>query len=145
MPYKRLSRFSRHFVYPKFWLFWSKPDFFNRHESRVENRRRDGSLPVGVRLGFHLVPSIRFDLVRFPVPAHRTRTGSFPASGSRERLTRSPTEDSRYGVVIGPNHTQNEGTLPGTVCIPAVLHGVCRRATDAAFGAHVDRPRCRLC
>ena len=36
--------------------------------SRVENRRSDGSLPVGMRLGFHRVPSIRFDLVLFPVP-----------------------------------------------------------------------------
>ncbi len=85
------------------------------------------------------------DLVLFPVPAHRTRTGGFPASGSRKRLTHAPTEDSRYGVVTGPNHTQNEETLPGTACIPAALHGVYRRATDAACGGHVDRPHCRLC
>jgi len=47
-------------------------------ESRVENRRSDVSLPVGVRLGFHLVPSVRFDLVLFPVPAHRTGLAGFP-------------------------------------------------------------------
>ena len=113
--------------------------------SRVENRRSDCSLPVDMRLGFRLVTSVRFDLVLFPVPAHRTRTGGFPASGSRKRLTHAPTEDSRYGVVTGPNHTQNEETLPGTACIPAALHGVYRRATDAACGGHVDRPHCRLC
>jgi hypothetical protein len=76
-------------------------------ESRVENRRSDCSLPVDVRLGFRL-PSVRFDLVLFPVPAHRTRTGGFLASGSRKRLTHAPTEDSQYGVVTGPNRTQNE-------------------------------------
>ena len=77
--------------------------------------------------------------------AHRTRTGGFPASGSRKRLTHAPTEGPQYGAVTGPNHTQNEETLPGTACIPAALHGVCRRATDAACGGPVGRPRCRLC
>ena len=77
--------------------------------------------------------------------AHRTRTGGFPASGSRKRLTHAPTEGPRYGAVTGPNRTQNEETLPGTACIPAALHGVCRRATDAACGGPVGRPRCRLC
>jgi hypothetical protein len=31
MPYKRLSRFSRYFVSPKFWLFGWKVEFFNSH------------------------------------------------------------------------------------------------------------------
>jgi hypothetical protein len=58
--------------------------------SRVENRRSEVSLPVGVRRGFRQVLSIRFALVLFPVPAHRTGTGRFPGSGSRKRLTLSP-------------------------------------------------------
>src|SRR5215469_2480041 len=64
--------------------------------SRVENRRIDGSLPVGVRLGFHLVPSVRFDLVLFPVPAHRTGQADFPhpalgeSSRSRPRKAACP-------------------------------------------------------
>jgi hypothetical protein len=29
MPYKRSSRIPRHFVSPKFWLFYAKREFFN--------------------------------------------------------------------------------------------------------------------
>jgi hypothetical protein len=46
--------------------------------SRVENRRRSFSLPVGSRLGFRLVTSVRFGVVLFPVPAHRTGLAVFP-------------------------------------------------------------------
>ena len=31
MPYKRLSRFSRHLASPKFWVFGNKLEFFNTH------------------------------------------------------------------------------------------------------------------
>jgi hypothetical protein len=47
-------------------------------ESRVENRRSNCSLPVVSRLGFRLVTSVRFGLVLFPVPAHRTGLAVFP-------------------------------------------------------------------
>ena len=47
-------------------------------ESRVENRRSDGSLPVVIRRGFRRVTSVRFGLVLFPVPAHRTGLADFP-------------------------------------------------------------------
>src|ERR1700757_3561612 len=82
-----------------------------------------------------------------PVSCSRSsnRTGSFPASGSRKRLTLSPTEDSRYGVVIAPDHTQNEETRPESVYSPAALPRVCRRATDAAFCGRAYPPHCRLC
>ena len=46
--------------------------------SRVENRRSNCSLPVVSRRGFRLVPSVRFGLVLFPVPAHRTGLAVFP-------------------------------------------------------------------
>src|SRR5207244_7604020 len=46
--------------------------------SRVENRRSNCSLPVVSRLGFRLVPAVRFGLVLFPVPAHRTGLAVFP-------------------------------------------------------------------
>src|ERR1039458_5462770 len=40
--------------------------------SRVENRRSNCSLPVDIRRGFRRATSVRFGLVLFPVPAHRT-------------------------------------------------------------------------
>jgi len=46
--------------------------------SRVENRRSNCSLPVDIRLGFRLATSVRFGLVLFPVPAHRTGPADFP-------------------------------------------------------------------
>jgi hypothetical protein len=46
--------------------------------SRVENRRSNCSLPVVSRRGFRLVTSVRFGLVLFPVPAHRTGLAVFP-------------------------------------------------------------------
>src|SRR5438034_7334445 len=46
--------------------------------SRVENRRSDCSLPVVIRRGFRRVTSVRFGLVLFPVPAHRTGLADFP-------------------------------------------------------------------
>jgi hypothetical protein len=46
--------------------------------SRVENKRSNGSLPVVNRLGFRFVTSVRFGLVLFPVPAHRTGQADFP-------------------------------------------------------------------
>jgi len=46
--------------------------------SRVENRRSDCSLPVDIRRGFRLATSVRFGLVLFPVPAHRTGQADFP-------------------------------------------------------------------
>jgi hypothetical protein len=46
--------------------------------SRVENRRNDCSLPVVSRRGFRLITSVRFGLVLFPVPAHRTGLADFP-------------------------------------------------------------------
>jgi hypothetical protein len=46
--------------------------------SRVENRRSNVSLPVDIRLGFRLATSVRFGLVLFPVPAHRTGQAVFP-------------------------------------------------------------------
>jgi hypothetical protein len=49
-----------------------------REASRVENRRSDCSLPVVSRLGFRPATSVRFGLVRFPVPAHRTGLADFP-------------------------------------------------------------------
>src|ERR1700722_9348488 len=102
-------------------------------ESRVENRRSNCSLPVVSRLGFRLVTSVRFGLVLFPVPAHRTGLADFPHP-SRKRLTLSPTEGSRSGVVTGPSHTQSEETLPEIVCMPVVALCVCRITTDAASG-----------
>jgi hypothetical protein len=49
-----------------------------RDASRVENRRSNGSLPVDIRLGFRQVTSVRFGVVLFPVPAHRTGQADFP-------------------------------------------------------------------
>jgi hypothetical protein len=46
--------------------------------SRVENRRSDCSLPVDIRRGFRLATAVRFGLVLFPVPAHRTGLADFP-------------------------------------------------------------------
>src|SRR5258708_35615795 len=46
--------------------------------SRVENRRSNGSLPVVSRLGFRRATAVRFGLVLFPVPAHRTGQADFP-------------------------------------------------------------------
>src|SRR6202035_2757692 len=56
--------------------------------SRVENRRSDCSLPVDIRRGFRRVTSVRFGLVLFPVPAHRTGQADFPhpALGKDARL-----------------------------------------------------------
>jgi hypothetical protein len=45
---------------------------------RVENRRSNFSLPVVSRLGFRRATSVRFGLVLFPVPAHRTGLAVFP-------------------------------------------------------------------
>src|ERR1700693_3491723 len=89
MPYKRLSRFSWTFSIPQIFAVLTKMEFFNSHrpyrrrtlsviESRVENRRSNCSLPVVNRLGFRLVTSVRFGLVLFPVPAHRTGQAVFP-------------------------------------------------------------------
>ena len=47
-------------------------------ESRVENRRSDCSLPVDIRRSFRRATSVRFGLVLFPVPAHRTGQADFP-------------------------------------------------------------------
>src|SRR5664280_2365157 len=47
-------------------------------ESRVENRRSDCSLPVDIRRGFRRATSVRFGVVLFPVPAHRTGLADFP-------------------------------------------------------------------
>jgi len=46
--------------------------------SRVENRRSDCSLPVDIRRSFRRATSVRFGLVLFPVPAHRTGQADFP-------------------------------------------------------------------
>src|SRR5438552_3124954 len=46
--------------------------------TRVENRRSNCSLPVDIRLGFRRATSVRFGLVLFPVPAHRTGRADFP-------------------------------------------------------------------
>jgi len=46
--------------------------------SRVENRRSDCSLPVDIWLGFRRATSVRFGLVLFPVPAHRTGQAELP-------------------------------------------------------------------
>ena len=46
--------------------------------SRVENRRSGCSLPVVIGRGFRRVTSVRFGLVLFPVPAHRTGLAVFP-------------------------------------------------------------------
>jgi hypothetical protein len=55
-------------------------DPIHRHNaaSRVENRRSDCSLPVVIGRGFRRVTSVRFGLVLFPVPAHRTGLAVFP-------------------------------------------------------------------
>ncbi len=63
---------------------------------RVENRRSNGSLPVDSRLGFRLITSVRFGLVLFPVPAHRTGQADLPHpalgkdSRFRPRKVRAP-------------------------------------------------------
>src|SRR2546428_3178333 len=46
--------------------------------SRVENRRSNCSLPVDSGRGFRRVSAVRFGLVLFPVPAHRTGLADFP-------------------------------------------------------------------
>ena len=46
--------------------------------SRVEKRRSDGSLPVASGGAFDHAASIRFDVVLFPLPAHRTGLADFP-------------------------------------------------------------------
>jgi len=46
--------------------------------SRVENRRSDCSLPVDIRRSFRRATAVRFGLVLFPVPAHRTGQADFP-------------------------------------------------------------------
>src|SRR5215468_4502012 len=43
-----------------------------------ENRRSNCSLPVDVWLGFRRATAVRFGLVLFPVPAHRTGQADFP-------------------------------------------------------------------
>ena len=76
--------------------------------SRVENRRSDGSLPVVIRQGFRLVTSVRFGLVLFPVPAHRTGLADFPhpALGKDSRF--------RPRKVRGP--AAIDWTKPNTAC-----------------------------
>src|ERR1700757_1992603 len=39
MPYKRSSRIPRHFVSPKFWLFYAKREFFNTNRRLLQCRR----------------------------------------------------------------------------------------------------------
>src|ERR1017187_7038918 len=46
--------------------------------SRVENRRSNVSLPVDTRRGFRRATAVRFGVVLFPVPAHRTGQADFP-------------------------------------------------------------------
>ncbi len=46
--------------------------------SRVENRRSGFSLPVAADECFRIVASVRFGLVLFPVPAHRTGQADVP-------------------------------------------------------------------
>ena len=64
--------------------------------SRVENRRSGCSLPVVIGRGFRRVTSVRFGLVLFPVPAHRTGLAVFPHpalgkdSRVRPRMVRGP-------------------------------------------------------
>ena len=41
-------------------------------------RRSNCSLPVDIWLGFRRATSVRFGLVLFPVPAHRTGQADFP-------------------------------------------------------------------
>ena len=50
----------------------------NDMASRVENRRNNCSPPVDIRRGFRRATSVRFGLVLFPVPAHRTGLADFP-------------------------------------------------------------------
>src|ERR1700687_2612362 len=104
--------------------------------SRVENRRSDCSLPVVNRLGFRRATSVRFGLVLFPVPAHRTGLADFPHpalgkdSRFRPRKARGPV------WLTGPSQTRSEETLPEIVCMPAAARCVCRITTDAAFRGH---------
>src|SRR6202521_1156897 len=68
--------------YSRFGLIWM-PDALGGPvvgaiASRVENRRSNCSLPVVNRLGFRRATSVRFGLVLFPVPAHRTGQADFP-------------------------------------------------------------------
>jgi len=51
IPYKRLSRFSRHFASPKFGLFGRELDFFNTHRP-FHSKSRSKILPG--------IPSLRF-------------------------------------------------------------------------------------
>jgi hypothetical protein len=46
--------------------------------SRVENRRSNVSLPVDTRRGFRRATAVRFGVVLFPVPDHRTGQADFP-------------------------------------------------------------------
>jgi hypothetical protein len=73
----RKRRLNRIVVQSYFRQFLEK-EFFNSHESRVENRRSDCSLPVDIRRSFRRATSVRFGLVLFPVPAHRTGQADFP-------------------------------------------------------------------
>jgi hypothetical protein len=56
------------------------------------------SLPVVIQRGFRLVTSVRFGLVLFPVPAHRTGRADFPhpalGESSRFRARKASGEDS---------------------------------------------------
>jgi hypothetical protein len=49
-----------------------------RKMSRVEKRRSDVSLPVAIGQIFTLAASVRFGVVLFPLPAHRTGQADFP-------------------------------------------------------------------
>jgi hypothetical protein len=70
--------------------------------SRVENRRSDCSLPVDTRLGFRLATSVRFGLVLFPVPAHRTgRTRAPDPFAFRRAGRRMYLGDQKLGPPFG--------------------------------------------
>jgi hypothetical protein len=60
----------------------------------VESRRGAVTLASRWQLvrGFHLAASIRFDVVLFPLPAHRTGQAHFAHPALGERVTVLPTE-----------------------------------------------------
>ena len=107
---------------------------------RVENRRSNCSLPMVSRLGFRLVTSVRFGLVLFPVPAHRTGQAVFPHpalgrdSRFRPRKVRGPVWQLDQAI----HRVQRR--LRKTFVAPATALCVCRITTDAAsVGVHIDR------
>src|ERR1019366_4488983 len=57
---------------------WSRLLVMSVIASRVENRRSNVSLPVDTRRGFRRATAVRFGVVLFPVPAHRTGQADFP-------------------------------------------------------------------